>query len=334
MSGWVMRDISGRYWKGDEPPGPGWSHKVDEGHRYPTREAALADDSPHGWPYGAVPLLMEDAPPRERSQMTIEDQPPPTPNTTGRYTWDLVIADMRERDKIGRERYGTPLQHDNGRDHLVDAYQEALDHTVYLRNEIEHRNPGVTVPAIPHREAMATEMRRLTGRVDELLAQGTRLTEELRVIDRKRNVREFFCVAGQAIGERPHVPDDATVRFRIRLPTEELFELLKAAFKGNPSAVLRLGDIEAHVMALIDGEALAVDLPDLIDASIDTDYTMEGLRIAFGVNSTPVWQSVHVANLKKLGGPRRESDNKLMKPPGWLPPDIEGELRKQGWAGC
>ena len=54
-------------------------------------------------------------------------------------TWQLVIADMQDRDRIGREKYGTPLQPLNGRDSLVDAYQEALDLCVYLRNEIEER---------------------------------------------------------------------------------------------------------------------------------------------------------------------------------------------------
>jgi hypothetical protein len=43
-----------------------------------------------------------------------------------------VIDDMRARDRMGRERYGVPLTADNGRNHLVDAYQESLDLLVYL----------------------------------------------------------------------------------------------------------------------------------------------------------------------------------------------------------
>jgi hypothetical protein len=66
-------------------------------------------------------------------------QPPPEPNAS-RPIWDLVIADMRARDNVGRERYGTPLQMNNGRDALVDAYQEALDLCVYLRQAIEERD--------------------------------------------------------------------------------------------------------------------------------------------------------------------------------------------------
>jgi hypothetical protein len=68
----------------------------------------------------------------------IKDQPSPKPNH-GSAIWDLVIIDMHERDRVGRARYGTPLQTNNGRDALVDAYQEALDLVVYLRQAIEER---------------------------------------------------------------------------------------------------------------------------------------------------------------------------------------------------
>jgi hypothetical protein len=50
--------------------------------------------------------------------------------------WDLVIRDMVERDGIGTKKYGTRLQPNNGRKALVDAYQEALDLVVYLRQAI------------------------------------------------------------------------------------------------------------------------------------------------------------------------------------------------------
>lgn len=65
-------------------------------------------------------------------------QPPPIPSD-GPAIWDLVIADMRERDRIGELAYGVRLQADNGRDHLWDAYEELLDAAVYLRAEIEKR---------------------------------------------------------------------------------------------------------------------------------------------------------------------------------------------------
>ncbi len=70
---------------------------------------------------------------------TNAPEPPPTPNDNTPI-WDLVIADMQERNKIGMEKYGTPLQAHNGRKPLVDLYQELLDAVVYARQEIEERN--------------------------------------------------------------------------------------------------------------------------------------------------------------------------------------------------
>lgn len=67
----------------------------------------------------------------------IEDQPEPTGD--GTPVWDLVVSDMKERDNLGRQRYGTPLRTWNGRDALIDAYQEILDLAVYVRQEIEER---------------------------------------------------------------------------------------------------------------------------------------------------------------------------------------------------
>jgi hypothetical protein len=48
----------------------------------------------------------------------------------------MVIEDMKARDDFGRLKYGTPLQPFNGRSALRDAYQEALDLAVYLRQRI------------------------------------------------------------------------------------------------------------------------------------------------------------------------------------------------------
>jgi hypothetical protein len=53
-----------------------------------------------------------------------------------------VIRDIEQRRLVGIERYGTPLQAHNGRNPLVDAYQESLDQTTYLRQALEEQNWG------------------------------------------------------------------------------------------------------------------------------------------------------------------------------------------------
>ena len=66
----------------------------------------------------------------------------PTPNANP-AVWDLIVEDMRGRDRCGMRKYGTRLRPFNGRDALIDAYQEALDLAVYLRQRIwEEENSG------------------------------------------------------------------------------------------------------------------------------------------------------------------------------------------------
>jgi hypothetical protein len=87
-----------------------------------------------------VEIIMDD-------NNLIKEQPPPKKNRK-KPIWPLVISslkgsfpkeriknvikDMKDRDNQGLEKYGVRLQPYNGRDALVDAYQEVLDASVYL----------------------------------------------------------------------------------------------------------------------------------------------------------------------------------------------------------
>jgi hypothetical protein len=87
--------------------------------------------------------------------IAVDQQQTPQNPPQGVPTWDLVRMDLDarrrrqerptpvldavyeeagERDRMGREKYGVPLMTNNGRDSLVDAYQESMDLAVYLRN--------------------------------------------------------------------------------------------------------------------------------------------------------------------------------------------------------
>lgn len=52
----------------------------------------------------------------------------------------VVAQDLLDRMQVGIDRYGEALTPANGRDALIDAYQEALDLAVYLRQELMERN--------------------------------------------------------------------------------------------------------------------------------------------------------------------------------------------------
>jgi hypothetical protein len=63
----------------------------------------------------------------------------PTPQGTGRDVATLVQEDVEARAQEGEETYGERLTTHNGRDALVDAYQEVLDTAMYLRQELAER---------------------------------------------------------------------------------------------------------------------------------------------------------------------------------------------------
>lgn len=67
------------------------------------------------------------------------DQQLPVPNDEPDVQ-SQVIADIEERRQVGIQRYGTALQPHNGRDALRDAYEEAIDLAMYLKQAILERD--------------------------------------------------------------------------------------------------------------------------------------------------------------------------------------------------
>lgn len=169
------------------------------------------------------------------------------------------------------------------------------------------------------------DLAQLNKQVTSLQTLSTKQLEELRAFrgtgetKLSRDVREFMTAFGQHAADKPSVPPDDVVRLRLRLVVEEMFELLSAcdAFLGQGGAVERYAKPE-------------VDLVELADALADIDYVVSGTRIAFGILDAPIANEVHRSNMAKAGG-KLDEHGKLRKPEGWTPPDIEGELIKQGW---
>jgi uncharacterized Zn ribbon protein len=63
-------------------------------------------------------------------------QKEPKPIGNGDTVWIEVVKDLKVRAAFGFKKYGTELKTNNGRNALVDAYQEALDLCCYLKQRI------------------------------------------------------------------------------------------------------------------------------------------------------------------------------------------------------
>jgi hypothetical protein len=71
--------------------------------------------------------------------MLDPNKPEPAPHGSGREIVPLVIKDLELRSKMGKEKYGETLRAFNGRNPLVDLYQELLDAVQYIRQAIEEQ---------------------------------------------------------------------------------------------------------------------------------------------------------------------------------------------------
>ena len=58
------------------------------------------------------------------------------PTGKGQVVLHAVIKDMRARAIAGKKKYGTVLRTFNGRSALRDAYEEAMDLTMYLKQKL------------------------------------------------------------------------------------------------------------------------------------------------------------------------------------------------------
>lgn len=79
-----------------------------------------------------------DVTPPTPSHTDSSAQPAPTKGT--RRVIDAVFADLQERREAGIKKYGGELEAHNGRNALVDAYQEILDLAMYVKQELIERD--------------------------------------------------------------------------------------------------------------------------------------------------------------------------------------------------
>lgn len=126
-------------------------------------------------------------------------------------------------------------------------------------------------------------------------------------------VREFHKRFGQAIEDDPHVDNTDRNTLRIDLLAEELVELAEA-----------LG-LKLEFTYVADG--LPTDPVAALDALTDLQYVLDGAYLSLGFHRVKdaALAEVHRSNMSKLGEdgkPVLRDDGKILKPPGYSPPNL------------
>jgi hypothetical protein len=93
-----------------------------------------------------------------------QELPNPEANK-GQDVQSMVIADIEARRQVGIERYGQALHTFNGRNALLDLYEELIDATMYVKQQlIEDLDAKQTSPTDTPREILGY----LAGGIDDL----------------------------------------------------------------------------------------------------------------------------------------------------------------------
>lgn len=135
------------------------------------------------------------------------DQALPVPNDHPDVT-ELVIADLRGRRERGVESYGTTLQPWNGRNALLDLYQELLDGAQYVRQRMEE--DAHVVDAMFTTEAELTFRGDMTVHLVDAMANDKNVVAAARVSTLGETARELADAVAAGSGE------DRLIRFLMK----------------------------------------------------------------------------------------------------------------------
>ena len=141
-------------------------------------------------------------------------------------------------------------------------------------------------------------------------------------------VSAFHRAFGVAERSTPGIPDDETVKLRLKLIGEEFCELLEACgYRGASIAIWgRLTDALSA--------APKMDLVAAVDALGDMQYVISGTYLSVGVDDEPITDEIHASNCTKLGADGKPvvlPSGKIGKSDSYRKPDLKAVLVAQGW---
>lgn len=150
------------------------------------------------------------------------------------------------------------------------------------------------------------------------------------------SVKEFTEGNGRKYPDKPVKMTKDEVFFIIRMVMSELDELAATVSSNMEES----GKLMQEALNTID-KCKNFSYPDDIsiissqfDAMVDAWYYMLNTACKHGTNLSKIFNLVHAANMNKKDPLTkkfivRESDGKILKPSGWVEPDINKEIERQ-----
>lgn len=244
--------------------------------------------------------------------------PAPTASVTTTASIPMVDTDKAQLSSLSSKLESIRAASDNRTDYLERRYTTTIDYLEEegkeLRKRIKEKEELIAFSESRH-QAMKQMLDAANDEIDRL-KQGTLA----------KQVQAFQQMLGRPEPLVPVIPSDDVTKLRMRLVMEESFEVLESCYHKQEW----VNDLKTLVMDRISMYRPNVSVSDLVDGLADLDFVVEGTRQEIGVLGAPVAKLVYEANMAKMSGPVDEHGKKR-KPEGWKPPDIAGELQRQGF---
>lgn len=142
-------------------------------------------------------------------------------------------------------------------------------------------------------------------------------------------VRQFHATYNlPVVADAPSVDRDR-VHMRMALVAEETAELVEAVY--GEAAGAEMSAAFTRAVAADDGTR---DTIEAADALGDLTYVVYGMALECGIPLDEVLAEIQASNLSKLGADGRpiyREDGKVLKGPGFFPPDVAGVLTRHGY---
>ena len=152
-------------------------------------------------------------------------------------------------------------------------------------------------------------------------------------------VLEFTVGAGQQVATNPSPMSKDEVKFIGKMILDEVLELY-ATVMDPEEAKKSLGESldKAKCVERVDGTDVNNVVAEQADALVDIWYYSLNAACKKGVNLSSLFDIVQAANMAKkdpaTGTFLKREDGKIIKPPGWTPPDVAKEIVRQKEQGA
>ena len=155
------------------------------------------------------------------------------------------------------------------------------------------------------------------------------------VLTRSENVKVFTEESkGDKLPNHPRKMTRDEVLFVVKMVSEELQELLLTVTNEKENVKELLADIVCKSNSPTYNNLGKSDLElmaEQVDAFVDIDYYNCNAAAKVGFNVDDVFNLVHEANMSKKfedGTFHKNSEGKVIKPPGWVEPDVKVVVSK------